>query len=129
MHYLAKNQSDKPIALSVVSEELGLPENYLEQLMRKLKAEKLVTSTRGAYGGYTLAKDAKDTYVGEILRALENSMALTECAADEKACDNSDLCACRAVWKKIQDGINSVIDSYTLEDMVKDEESLQARGK
>ncbi|MDO5718021.1 MAG: Rrf2 family transcriptional regulator [Tissierellia bacterium] len=118
MYCLARHMNDKPIPLSLISKELDLPLNYLEQLIRKLRDSNLVKSYRGAFGGYKLSKNPDEISVGEILRVLENHMAPTECAESENVCYIEQTCAARVVWKRISDGINQAVDNYTLQDMI-----------
>lgn len=121
MHYLAQHYNDKPIALSKISNDLDLPLNYLEQLVRKLRESGLVESVRGAQGGYRLTKKPDEIFIGEILRVMEQYMSPTECAEGDNVCSSEEHCVARIVWKKIQDSINSVVDTYTLQDMIDDE--------
>ena len=73
--YATENQTTlKNIAL-----RQDISEAYLEQLVANLKKAGLVKSTRGAKGGYVLAKDAKEIKVGTILRALEGSLSPVDC--------------------------------------------------
>ncbi|WP_425539935.1 RrF2 family transcriptional regulator [Microaceticoccus formicicus] len=128
MHYLAKQQNDKPIALSKISTDLDLPLNYLEQLVRKLRESDLVISIRGAQGGYKLTRNPEDISVGEILRVLEQYMSTTECAEGDNVCESENHCVARIVWKKIQNSINLAVDNYTLRDMLEDEDNIENTG-
>ena len=74
---------EKHISLKSIAERLSMSENYLEQLMALLKKKNLVTSQRGAQGGYALAKEPEEITIGEILRALEGSLAPTDCTCND----------------------------------------------
>lgn len=124
MHYLAKNSQNGPVALSTVANDLNLPISYLEQLVRKLKKANLVKSLRGAYGGYSLAKEPAEITVGEVLRTLEQYMTAAECLEVGHICPDESICAVRVVWNRIQDGINKAVDEYTLKDLLDDEDKL-----
>lgn len=128
VHYLAKADSPDPIPLSTISRELNLPENYLEQLMRRLRKSGLVDSVRGSYGGYKLSRPAKEIYVGEILRSLEKSMYVASCSKENSSCSQLGDCACQIVWNKIQDSVDNVIDNYSLDDMIEDEKKALRGG-
>lgn len=129
MYDLAKNASDGPVPIKVIAERQAIPEAYLEQLVAVLKRAGLVTSTRGAQGGYTLSRPAKDITVGEILRALEGGLNLVDCLTEEDACGKSCDCPSRIVYMKIRDGLNRVADGITLQDMIDDHERDCAGGK
>jgi Rrf2 family protein len=120
---LAVHSSDGQVALKSIAERQGLSENYLEQLFASLKKAKLIQSVRGSQGGYLLGRNPEKISVGDILRALEGSMAPTECVEENctsAGCCNTDACVTRSVWEKIRDGINNVIDNITLKELVDD---------
>src|ERR671933_2188229 len=71
--------SGSPVALSAVAEAETLPPSYLEHLVAKLREAGLVTSVRGAHGGYRLARPASDITMREVVEALEGPIAPMEC--------------------------------------------------
>ena len=111
---------DDYITLKEVATNVGVSDNYLEQLIAMLRKAGYVKSRRGALGGYTLAVDPSDVSVGQILRALEGSLAPTSCSCEENTeqCTNHDRCITQEVWIKIRDGINDVVDSIMLKELV-----------
>lgn len=110
------------IPLNQVAQRQDLSDNYLEQLFSSLKKGGLVKSTRGAQGVYSLAKSPEHISIGEILRALEGSLAPVDCVAtnEKKECEDSDYCVTKSVWKRVNDSINHVVDSIMLQDLVDD---------
>lgn len=120
MYELAKNGSSEPLSLKHIAEKQHISENYLEQLMAQLKKAHLVNSIRGAYGGYTLAKDPKDISVGEVVVALEGPIAITECSLekDSYSCDNVEDCVLRPLWEKISESLKQTFYSVTVKDLV-----------
>ena len=129
MYDLALNVDCGPQPIKAIAEREDIPEAYLEQLIAVLKKEKLVTSTRGAQGGYVLARRPEEITVGDVLRALEGGLNLVDCLLEEDTCGKTCACPSRIVWMKIRDGLNSVIDGITLRDMVNDYERLCAQGE
>ena len=80
-------------------------------------------SARGAQGGYKLVRDPKDYTAGEILRAVEGSLAPVACLEPGHAiCDRAAHCVTLDLWKEIQDAIDNIVDNTTLEDLVKKQE-------
>ena len=121
MHQLAQDYGQGPISLKSIAEKQGLSENYLEQLFASLRKDGLLTSVRGAYGGYMLSRAPDDITVGQVLRALEGEIAPYECVdGTDHACTRGDDCATKLVLVKIKDSIDQVIDSITLNDMIID---------
>ena len=119
---LAVHNSEGQVVLKSIAERQGLSENYLEQLFAILKKAKLVKSVRGSQGGYSLADSPDKITVGDVLRALEGPLVLNECVAKSGETCSSDYncCVTRGVWRKIQEGIDTVADSITLQQLVED---------
>lgn len=117
---------EKHISLKSIAERLSMSENYLEQLMALLKKNHLVVSARGAQGGYALAKDPSEITIGEILRALEGSLAPTDCTCKDNVvhCALDGKCVTKGVWEKIRDSIDRVVDSITLDQLMADYEKI-----
>lgn len=117
---------EQHIALKTIAERQGISEHYLEQLIAVLRKAGLVRSVRGAQGGYSLAKPAEQITVGDILRALEGSLAPVDCVdeLEPKHCSDNEGCVTRIVWQRIRDSINAVVDSITLQDMVDEYKKL-----
>ncbi len=125
MVYIAKNSKDGCVSLKSISIEEGISENYLEQLIAQLKKHDLLKSIRGAYGGYVLARDASEISVGEILRALEGSLAPVDCVDDSigekiSTCGTNcgSCCATKQVWEKIDESISNTVDAISLESLI-----------
>ncbi len=121
---------DTHIPLKQIAAHVEVSDSYLEQLVALLRKAGYVKSIRGAQGGYKLAKDPKDISVGEILRALEGSLAPTDCSCEENPdkCSNHSHCVTHDVWVRIRNGINEVVDTITLQELIGDFEKInQAR--
>lgn len=78
MYQLFLSRSNKPLQIKEISSRAEIPQNYLEQLLILLRQAGLVTSVRGAYGGYLLAKSAQDILIKDILIALEGNLCVTD---------------------------------------------------
>ncbi|WP_298750010.1 Rrf2 family transcriptional regulator [uncultured Arcobacter sp.] len=78
MHELLQNEENKPMQIREISARADIPQNYLEQLLGKLRHAGLVTSTRGSKGGYMLARDAKDILIKDIIIALEDDIKIID---------------------------------------------------
>ena len=110
------------ISLRSIAQRQNISENYLEQLISSLKKASLVNSIRGSQGGYKLSRNPEDISVGQILRALEGSLAPVGCVVEEdpRECEKSDFCVTRVIWEKMRDSINNVVDSISLSDLTDD---------
>ena len=92
----------------------GVSSKYLEKVLKILLSVGAVTSSRGATGGYTLAKPAEEIKMGKVVRALEeDNMEIIGCVNKPGCC-----CPSSALWKKLFDGINAILDDVSLKDIV-----------
>ena len=121
---LAMYAKTEPVSLSDVAERQNISISYLEQLVAKLKKAGIVQSTRGAQGGYALAKAPEEISVGEVLRALEGSLSPVDCSAvdgeGETECSASNFCVTKYVWKRINDSINDTVNNMFLSELLEE---------
>ncbi len=82
MYQLSKHKEDTPVQIKEISSSANIPQNYLEQLLSKLRRAELVKSIRGARGGYILAKEPKDILVKDILIALEGDLKVIDSSTE-----------------------------------------------
>ena len=129
MYELAVNYGGAPVSIKSVAEKQNIPEAYLEQLIAMLRRDELVVSIRGAQGGYRLARTPEEITVGDVLRSLEGGLKLIDCLEEEETCGKSCACPSRIVWKKLSDGLNSIVDSITLRDMINEYTCQKAQGE
>lgn len=102
------------VSAKQLEKEIGVSCKYLERIMRILTGAGVVAASRGAAGGYYLAKSPKQTTVGEIVRALEDDLEIIGCVKN----DGCIKCASNVVWKKLYNGINDILDGISLADML-----------
>ena len=120
MVYLAK--FPKQISsIKTISENEGIPFDYLEKIISKLEKSGLINSKKGVQGGYSLAMDSSKIKIGDIVRALEGDIVLVKCISGQKGCvcPRDRKCLTKSFWKKIQDSLNNAFDSLTLKDLIK----------
>ena len=112
-------ETEEPVSIKDIAKRQGISEKYLEQIISVLNKAGFVRSIRGAQGGYVIKKKPKEYTVGMILRATEGSLAPVDCVDSENNdCTRIEDCVTITVWKKLNDAINGVVDSITLEDLV-----------
>ena len=101
-----------------------ISEKYLEQIITALSRAKLVKSARGAQGGYKLVKAPEEYTTGEILRAVEGSLAPVACLEPgHTVCARAKKCITLNLYKEIQEAVDSVVDRTTLADLVAQQEA------
>lgn len=115
------------IPLKIIAERQAISENYLEQVFSILRKAKLVKSARGSQGGYTLSREASKITVGEVLRILEGDLNITGDDDGALGLDKTiKVCINTLVWQEVNEQINKVMDSVTLEDLVEKYKSLNS---
>ena len=114
-HILGVNYPDNSVSASMLEKHIGVSGKYLEKIMRMLSNRNIVMASRGASGGYYLARAPKDITIGEIVRALEDDMNIVECVKKGGKCK---CCPSSRVWKKLHEGINELLDSITLKNAI-----------
>ena len=123
---LALHSETEHVSISSIAARQNISEAYLEQLVAKLKKAGLVVSSRGAQGGYKLAKPAEDISVGDVLRAVEGSLNAANCpGADGGVCRESPQCVSKYVWKKINDSIVETVDGIKLDRLVEESRTVR----
>lgn len=125
---LADFSEETPQSIANIAARQSISDSYLEQLMAKLKKAGLITSIRGAQGGYVLAKDSGEISVGDILRALEGDLSPVNCTGlrSEDGCSGSKNCVTKNVWKRIDDSIQNAVDSIYLKELVEDNRKMRS---
>jgi Rrf2 family protein len=115
---LAMHNTGEYITIKSISARQEISDKYLEQIITQLSKAGYVKSTRGAQGGYRLAKAPEEYTVGSILRLIEGSLSPVACLDDDSSCSRSTQCATLDVWLQLNDAINNVVDNITLADLV-----------
>jgi Rrf2 family transcriptional regulator, cysteine metabolism repressor len=125
---LGRQADEQPVSLKAIAAAEGLPLAYLERIVALLKKAQLVESTRGAHGGYRLARPAADITMDEAVMALEGAVAPMSCFVDDSGdgrvlCshvgdDAHELCATRLLWTRVQGGVTRALQGTTLQELV-----------
>ena len=116
---LAEHQADGFIPLKVIAQRQGISEKYLENIIKLLVKDKLLTGIRGKGGGYRLEKAPEEYTVGSILRITEDSMAPVAClepGAD--VCTRAAECRTLPMWQKYYEMTLSYFDGITIRDLM-----------
>ncbi|HQI00603.1 MAG TPA: Rrf2 family transcriptional regulator [Deltaproteobacteria bacterium] len=116
---LALNNAKGQVFLKDIAREEEISEKYLSLIIIPLKAAGLVSSMRGAHGGYVLAKPPSKITLKEVVNILEGDTCLVDCVKDPSKCSRSGTCASRDIWGIISDRISETLDSFTLEDLAR----------
>lgn len=121
---------DGPVTGREIAATERLPGDYVEQIMIKLRRAGIVTSTRGAHGGYHIARDPHDISVRDVIAASEHSTFEVHCTThpvEEERCASSHDCSIRPVWLLLQRRIDDVLESVRLSDLLMQESEVRER--
>lgn len=116
---LAMYDKGEPISVKDIARRQQIFNKYLEQIISMLQKAGMVSSIRGAQGGYRLKKKPEEYSVGAILRVTEGELAPVSCVEEGGAgCVNKTSCSTVKIWKKLNVAINEVVDNISLADLV-----------
>ena len=115
---LAIHQGARPVLLKDIAKRQEISEKYLGHLISALKSARLITSSRGAHGGYSLARPPRDISLAEVVQAAEGSVSLVECISSPEICSRVECCVTRDLWNEINSQMLTVLIGTTLEDLI-----------
>jgi len=112
--YLASRYGQGPASVREIAQAQGLPAKYLEQLLSILKAAELITSARGAGGGYVLSRPPEQIRLWDVYEVLEGELSPVECLHDPEVCRNRPQCPTRGMWRQMTEAMRKVLERSTL---------------
>ncbi|WKZ36599.1 MAG: Rrf2 family transcriptional regulator [Anaerolineales bacterium] len=115
--HLARN-SDQRTATSTIAEEQRIPPSFLAKIVSQLSIAGLLHTSRGARGGVTLARTAKEITLLEVIEAIDGPIQLNECVGENSTCSFGDDCPLRPVWCDAQDELVGRLKGTNFADMI-----------
>ncbi len=116
---IAQHNTGEPVRIKDISARQDISLKYLEQIVSILMRVGYLRSIRGPQGGYLLTRKPSEYKIGDILRLTEGNLAPVEClAGQQNDCDRASECVTLRLWQELDDAISSVVDKYTLQDLV-----------
>jgi Rrf2 family protein len=123
---IAMHGGNGPVTLNDIAKRQDVSKKYVGHIVNQLLAAGILESVRGPQGGYMLARAPKEIRLGEIVRALEGSMAPVRCVEKSGFCGRSGKCAAQEIWVALKEKCDAVIDGITMADLVKRQKKLDA---
>ena len=124
--YLAVQRDQGPARKQDIAESESISPDYVEQILIRLRAGGLVTSHRGAHGGFTLARDPKRTSVMDVLEATEGPLEIAPCST--KSCDAESRCAAQSVWREASAALKGVFSKALISELAERVVARKSRG-
>jgi Rrf2 family protein len=116
---LALNYGKTHVFLKDIAKGENISEKYLSLIIIPLRGVGLVSSIRGAHGGYSLAKEPSQITLKEIVDVLEGDCSLVDCVKNPSVCSRVPICASHDIWAIIGANISETLNSITLDMLVK----------
>lgn len=101
-----------------VATATGIAPPTVSKLLKSLARADLVSSTRGANGGYQLTRKPDDISAADVIDALEGPVSITECSATDSHCDFEQVCSVGSSWKRINVAIRHALEDVSLIDLL-----------
>jgi Rrf2 family protein len=125
---VARHPGPEPLTIPEIARAEGLSPEYTAKLMRALRKGGLVASTRGAGGGYRLARSAEDVTAWEVLETLGGSF-FPESFCDthpgqHRDCVHTVNCSIRALWQRVEGAVRGILEGVTIADLTRGERSM-----
>lgn len=122
--HLARRVGEGPVTARALATQENLPPDYVEQILLRLRRAGVISSVRGARGGYLLGRAPAEITVKDVLEAAERVTFEVNCnrhPTNAERCDPSVECTVRPVWRMLAMRINDFLSGITLADLLHDE--------
>lgn len=124
---LARHYGEGPVQTADIAARQAVPEAYLEQLLTTLRKTGLIRSVRGPHGGHELTRHPSEIPFGEVIVALEGSLAPLDCLDDPSSCQISPTCSMRDVWAEVERTTRDLLASTTIAELVERQKARERR--
>ena len=116
---IARHQHGGAVTLNDIAKRQGISVKYLWQVITPLKTANVLHVTRGAKGGFALARAPEDITLYEIVTTLEGELSLVDCLGKGAMCDMVETCVARTVWQDVNQAVEAALKGITLADILK----------
>ena len=124
---LAINAGNRPVSLADISVRQEISLSYLEQLFAKLRRGQLVTSARVPGGGYRLARCGTESFVAQIIDAVDESVDVTNCQGKGN-CHHGETCLTHHLWEDLSGQIHEFLSQISLGDLMDRQRRKMTQG-
>ena len=112
--YLSAQEPEKRCSIAEIAQQQGVPQKFLEKIIKDLIRCGLIKSKRGSLGGYTLARPADAISFYDVIEAIEGPISVNACLDEALGCDQLPRCTMLGVWNEVQRGIIEVLSRTTI---------------
>ncbi len=118
LSFMARDKTQVRAAMEIAA-VTGIAQPTVSKILKLLVNANVLISTRGAKGGYALARTPEEISVAAVISALEGPIALTECSISHQCCEQASGCDIRGNWSLINRTIHNALESVTLADLIR----------
>ena len=113
------DRTDEVASAADIAARTGIAPPTVSKLLKLLAKADLVSSTRGASGGYRLMRAPEEISAADIIDALEGPLSITECSASDSRCQHEPNCNTGDAWQRVNQAIRDALDDVSLKDLAK----------
>lgn len=116
--YMADQPEGRQCGVGEIAETLNIPQHFLGKILQDLRKHELVTSTRGRYGGFQLAKSPQKIGVHDVIEALEEIQKYEMCIFDDYECTSDRPCSVICDWNGVKNHITQFLKKNSIADLL-----------
>ncbi|RBW48671.1 RrF2 family transcriptional regulator [Marinobacter sp. F3R11] len=114
-------QRDGLATIQEIADSYDISRNHLMKVVHQLNKKGYIETVRGKKGGMRLQMAPEDINVGVLVRETEQDLSIVECHSANNTCKITSVCGLRPVFGEALQAFLSVLDKYTLQDVIKDQ--------
>ncbi len=115
---IARQYGQQPVTRREIGYRQSISPSYLENILLLLKKSGLITSVRGARGGFSLARAPTKINLLEIFRVLEGPLEPVNCLVNPKSCERFPQCVTRTVWQQMYTASEKILRDTTIQTLL-----------
>ena len=115
--YMA-NHSYENMSADFLHSQLGIPYQYLRQILTKLSRTGFINSSRGRRGGFELTRDTDTIYIADVIEAMEGLEGFNKCILGFQECPFDNRCAIHNLWEESRNNILKIMKQTSLANLI-----------
>ena len=117
---------ERPVTCEAIAEDQALSKKYLDGILSILRGAGLLRSFKGQGGGYTLARPPWEMTARDVVLVLEEGLSIVPCMDDLGACENTERCPARQMWRSLSAAMSDTLGKVTLAELTAWEPGMES---
>ena len=117
MKHLAQKHRATSTSAREIAEQYDIPIELMAKVLQRLVRNRLLVSTQGTRGGYTLGRASSSISVADVIEAIDGPFTVTACSTEKHDCEQYSKCSVRDPLWQIRERIAAALGTVTLADM------------